>query len=63
MYKAFTSPATNPATKFLSWKSNEKLFSYYDKETQSNIEVKLPFKFLVLEELASVKGWSDSLGI
>lgn len=60
--QAFTSPATNPATKFLSWKSNEKIFSYYDKETQTNIDVKLPFKFLVLDELSSVKGWSDSLG-
>lgn len=58
---AFTQPQSNPATKFLSWKSNDKNFSYYDKETETNVAVNLPFKFLVLDELASVKGWSDSL--
>ena len=58
---AFQTPQSNPATKFLSWKSNDKNFSYYDKESQTNVAVELPFKFLVLDELASVKGWSDSL--
>jgi len=56
---AFQTPQSNPATKFLSWKSNDKDFSYYDKESQTNVAVELPFKFLVLDELASVKGWSD----
>ena len=59
--KAFQTPQSNPATKFLSWKSNDKCFEYYDKETDAKIQVTLPFKFLVLDELASVKGWSDSL--
>lgn len=59
---AFQTPASNPATKFLSWKSNEKTFAYYDKDTETNVEVALPFKFVVLDELSSVKGWSDSLG-
>ena len=58
---AFQTPQSNPATKFLSWKSNDKNFSYYDKDSQTNVAVELPFKFLVLDELASVKGWSDSL--
>ena len=58
---AFQTPQSNPATKFLSWKSNDKCFSYYDKEKAENVQVNLPFKFLVLDELASVKGWSDSL--
>lgn len=58
---AFQTPQSNPATKFLSWKSNDKNFSYYDKESQTNVAVELPFKFLVLDELASVKGWSDKL--
>ena len=75
--QAFAQPESNPASKFLSWKSNEKCFSYYDKDIANNlkeqgksndeikeianIQVPLPFKFLVLDELASVKGWSDSL--
>ena len=51
----------NPATKFLSWKSNEQCFSYYDKDKQENVLVKLPFKFLFLDQLQSVKGWNDAL--
>jgi len=49
----------NPATKFLSWKSNEKCFSYYDKATSSNVEVKLPLKFAFLEHYHTIKGWND----
>lgn len=51
----------NPATKFLSWKSNEQAFSYYEKDKQENVLVKLPFRFLFLDQLQSVKGWSDAL--
>lgn len=51
----------NPATKFLSWKSNEQCFRYYDKNKSENVAVKLPFKFLFLDQLQSVKGWSDAL--
>lgn len=58
---AFTQPQSNPATKFLSWKSNDRNFSFYDKQTETNVAVNLPFKFLVLDELSSVKGWSDNL--
>lgn len=50
----------NPAGKFLQWKSNDKCFSYYDKQKEENIEVKLPFKFLFLEHYHTVKGWNDA---
>ena len=73
--QAFAQPATNPATKFIEWKSNDKCFSYYDKEiaeslkgsdaevikAKANVQIALPFKFLVLDELSFVKGWSDAL--
>lgn len=73
--QAFAQPQTNPATKFLNWKSNDKCFAYFDKDIaeslkdkspeeikeKANVKLPLPFKFLVLDELASVKGWSDSL--
>ena len=58
--QAFNQPQSNPATKFLDWKSNDKCFEYYDKEKQEKIQVALPFKFLVLEELHAVKGWNDA---
>jgi len=57
---AFTTPQSNPATKFIDWKSNDKCFSYYDKEKQENVQIPLPFKFLVLDELHTVKGWNDA---
>jgi hypothetical protein len=57
---AFATPQSNPATKFIDWKSNDKCFSYYDKEEQKNILVPLPFKFLVLDELHTIKGWNDA---
>ena len=56
----FATPQSNPATKFLDWKSNDKCFEYYDKEKQEKVSVALPFKFLVLEELHTIKGWNDA---
>jgi len=52
--------SVNPTSKFLEWKSNNKSFSYYDKETKQNVEVKLPITFIVLEEYHCIKGFSDS---
>jgi hypothetical protein len=57
---AFAQPQSNPATKFIEWKSNDKCFNYYDKEAQKNVEIPLPFKFLVLDELHCIKGWNDA---
>ncbi len=57
---AFAQPQSNPASKFIDWKSNDKMFSYYDKETKLQVPVTLPFKFLALDEMHTVKGWSDS---
>lgn len=65
--QAFNTPQSNPATKFFDWKSNDKCFSYYDKdlatsnpETKGKVNVPLPFKFLVLDELHAIKGWNDA---
>jgi hypothetical protein len=57
---AFTQPQSNPATKFIEWKSNDKCFEYYDKEAQAKVQIPLPFKFLTLDEMHTVKGWNDA---
>jgi len=57
---AFATPQSNPSTKFIEWKSNEKCFSFYNKETSQNELISLPFKFLVLDELHSIQGWNDA---
>jgi hypothetical protein len=45
---------------FIEWKSDDKCFSYYDKDKQEKIQIPLPFNFLVLDELHAVKGWNDA---
>lgn len=51
--------STNPAKKFLEWKSDEKCFSFYDKEKKENVKVELPLSFVILEHYHTVKGWND----
>ena len=51
---------TNPTSKFLEWKSNNKSFSFYNKELKQNEEVKLPLTFMVLEEYHKISGFSDA---
>lgn len=55
-----TNGSTSPVTKYLNWKSNDKAFSYYDKEQGNNVLVELPIKFLFLEHYHTVKGWNDA---
>jgi len=52
--------SSNPATKFLEWKSNDKCFAYYDRELKENIKLPLPLKFVILEHYHTVKGWNDA---
>lgn len=52
------SSTVNPAKHHLRVKSGS--VNYYDKETQANIDVPVPMAFIVLDQLATVKGWSDS---
>ena len=50
----------NPAKKFLEWSSNDKCFKYYDKQTEENVLVPLPLKFVIVEHYHTVKGWNDA---
>jgi hypothetical protein len=52
--------STNPAVKFLEWKSEKKCFQYYDKEKAENVEVHLPLKIQFLEDFHTIRGFSDS---
>ncbi len=51
------STTTNPAKHHLRVKSGS--VNYYDKESGQNIDVPVPVSFVVLDQLATVKGWSD----
>lgn len=48
---------TNPAKHFINAKNGE--LSFYDKESGENVGVPTPFEFIVLDQCATVKGWSD----
>lgn len=48
--------AANPATRFFEWKAEKGELQYYDKERKENIPVRLPFAFLILDEVSQVGG-------
>lgn len=48
---------TNPARRFFSWRNGK--LAYYDKEKQENIDIKIPFEFLVLDQLATMTGFCE----
>lgn len=47
---------TNPAKRFFEWKGDTGTLAYYDKDQKVNIDVALPFRFLVLDEVVQVGG-------
>lgn len=51
--------APNPAVRWYEWNGETGLVRYYDKEAKKNVDVPLPFTFLLLDELACVRGWHD----
>lgn len=53
----------NPAKRFLEWQGSTGKLKYFDKEKGEkgeNVIVDLPFTFLVLDKLATIKGFSDA---
>lgn len=54
--------AKNPAVRFMSWRGGEEgggRLTWYDKEAEEEQEVKLPFSFMVLDELNTITGFSE----
>jgi hypothetical protein len=52
--------APNPAVRWFEWNGEHGTVRHYDKDLKKNIDVALPFTFLLLDELASVRGWHDA---
>lgn len=50
----------NPATKFITYKSEMKKFQYWNNEKKQNEYIEAPFKFLFLEHYHAVRGWHDA---
>jgi hypothetical protein len=49
----------NPAKRFFTWKGGAGKLVWYDKEAKQEVEVKQPFSFMVLDQLATITGYDD----
>lgn len=53
--KSFDKPAAN----YIEWSSDEKQFRYWDGEKEKDCFIPLPFKFVVLMERHTIRGFDD----
>jgi hypothetical protein len=49
---------TNPAEHFFEWAGSKGILQWYDKENKKNVLVKLPFEFIVLDQLSTITGYN-----
>jgi len=52
--------STNPAKRWFLWDGAKGNLKFYDKETETEIRIELPFEFVLLDRLAVIKGWHDA---
>ena len=58
-----TDKPKNPASKFLEWKSQAQAWEYYDKANEKSVHVTpSDLKFIVLDQLNTVKGFDERAG-
>jgi hypothetical protein len=50
---------TNPSTRWFKWNGEKGEIRYYDRDTKQTVDVGQKFTFVLLDELASVRGWHD----
>lgn len=50
----------NPSTRWFEWNGEQGTITYYDKDAKQTVGVSLPFTFILLDELAGVRGWHDA---
>ena len=56
-----TESSPNPATSWLEWKGEAGELAYWDKQEQKRVAVPLPFTFLLLDRLGTVRGYSKNM--
>lgn len=49
----------NPALRFYQWEGSTGAVNYYDKEAKKKVAVALPFTFLPISRLVTLKGYND----
>lgn len=58
-----TENAVSPCSKYIEWSGSEGKFKYYNKEKKENVFIELPFYFLPLDQLSTVKGYDEKAGL
>lgn len=51
----------NPATVWLEWKGENGELTYWDKQAEKRMTLKLPFTFMLLDRLGTVRGYSKNM--
>lgn len=59
MSRSNNTELVNPSVRWFEWSGSKGIVEYYDKTEEKKVEVSLPFTFIVLDQLATVKGWHD----
>lgn len=54
-----TDTAVNPATRWFEWNGETGSVRYYDKDAKKNVDLGADFTFVLLDRLASVRGWHE----
>ena len=50
----------HPCTRWIEWDGSNGEFRYYDKEQKKNIPIEDGLTFILLDQLATIKGWHDA---
>lgn len=50
----------SPSKRTFEWNGDQGGFKWYDKENKENKQVPYPFRFLVLDKLTTIRGFSDA---
>src|SRR3990167_6210789 len=55
-----TDNSPHPCTRWIEWDGSNGEFRYYDKEQKTKVSLTDSLTFILLDQLATVKGWHDA---
>lgn len=62
MSRSNPTQTNSPITRKFEWNGQVGNIKYYDKQLKENVQVELPFLFIVLDDKHTITGFSDSAG-
>jgi hypothetical protein len=60
MSRSNNTEIVNPSTKWIQWSGSKGILEVYNKETKENEELSMPFTFILLDELHTIKGFNEA---